>query len=733
MTFDTTSLTIQTFDDSGNDRYDLAKVFRFNAEKIKELNAKGAGAYFATNPQIDPNNRLIENTAAFSRLSLDLDIAKEKEELSKDELRAKKSDLRKKLESLSIPPNFIIETKNGLQPIWEWEKPIPLPTLGDRQKANEYYQQIVRGFESVTGLKSEGDNLVRVVRFPGSLHLKNPKDPFEIKIDEVNPNKVDFEEFIAAYPPLKKAENHLESIIRGVPDGSRNNSATEVVGSLLARYPEHKWESIVWPLFQAWNRDNEPPLPEHRLRTTFESISRSEKASRLDSHTYIDAQPLKWPNPPAESAYIGLAGEVVKTIEPNSEADPVAVLLNFLAAFGSVIGNSAHFKVEADRHPMRIFGVLVGETSKGRKGTSWGYIKRIFEQIDEKWVRTIQTGLSSGEGLIWAVRDEIRKTKQNKDGSLEETLVDEGVKDKRLLVLEDEFSSTLRVMNREGNTLSAVIRRAWDTGDLQTLTKNSPAKATGAHISIIGHITKLELLRYLSDTEAGNGFGNRFLWILARRSKCLAFGGSGELGLEEIIKKVKKAVEYAAITEEITWAEETKPLWADIYPELSKGGLELIDAILGRAEAYVTRLACIYALLDREDLIRPQHLKAAVALWEYCERSLKYIFHGASGNPLADDIYHLLQNNPGGQTRKQVSDYFSRHKTSEEISQALSILKANGKAENNSRVTDGRPAEIWKVNSGEKSEVSEKGEGVHQDNSHHSLNSHHKQNEGAES
>ena len=30
--------------------------------------------------------------------------------------------------------------------------------------------------------------------------------------------------------------------------------------------------------------------------------------------------------------------------------------------------------------------------------------------------------------------------------------------------------------------------------------------ATGGQISIIGHVTKDELLRYLSDTEAGNGF-----------------------------------------------------------------------------------------------------------------------------------------------------------------------------------------------------------------------------------
>lgn len=73
--------------------------------------------------------------------------------------------------------------------------------------------------------------------------------------------------------------------------------------------------------------------------------------------------------------------------------------------------------------------------------------------------------------------------------------------------------AVLRVLRQETNTLSAIIRQAWDGGPLRTLTKNSPAKATNAHISIIGHITKNELCRYLSETEAGNGFGNRFLWL----------------------------------------------------------------------------------------------------------------------------------------------------------------------------------------------------------------------------
>ena len=78
---------------------------------------------------------------------------------------------------------------------------------------------------------------------------------------------------------------------------------------------------------------------------------------------------------------------------------------------------------------------------------------------------------------------------------LEDVCVDPGVLDKRVLVIQSEFYGALAAMKRQGNTLSAVMRDAWDKGDLRTIVKNSPAKATDAHLSIIANITRDELLR----------------------------------------------------------------------------------------------------------------------------------------------------------------------------------------------------------------------------------------------
>ena len=256
----------------------------------------------------------------------------------------------------------------------------------------------------------------------------------------------------------------------------------------------------------------------------------------------------RWPDPPAEDAFHGLAGEFLRIVEPHTEADPAAVLAQFLCFFGNAIGRNAFFPVGADQHHGNINAIIVGATASGRKGTSLSQVRRLFEFVDPGWTRTqILSGLSSGEGLIWAVRDPIEKKEAQKEKGhvtgYESVIVDHGIADKRLLVIESEFSSTLKVAAREGNTLTGVIRQAWDTGDLRLLTKTNPAQSTGAHISIVGHIPQDELLRCISSTELGNGFANRFLWVCAKRSKLLPDGGRLlTTDLAPVLERLREAV-----------------------------------------------------------------------------------------------------------------------------------------------------------------------------------------------
>jgi hypothetical protein len=387
-----------------------------------------------------------------------------------------------------------------------------------------------------------------------------------------------------------------------------------------------------------------------------------------------------WPVLPAAAPF-GLAGDIVRTIEPHSEADSAAILIQLLTALGNLIGPGLHCTVESTRHALALCPVLVGETSKARKGTSWGHIERLGARLDPKWAAEhITGGLSSAEGLISEVRD------------------DPGI-DRRLLVIQPEYGSVLRIMAREGNTLSPLLRSAWDSGNLRTLVKHNPLKATSAHISVIGHITRLELLRYLSDTEQHNGFANRLLWCCVRRSKFLPEGGSvPEAEIEPIALVLASVVEWARQKGdfEIRRDETAKGLWAAVYPRLSAGLPGLLGAATSRAEAQVLRLSAIYAVLDCSEVVRVEHLQAALAVWDYCFASARLIFGGKTGDPVGDRVCEALTDaGDAGLTRTQVRDLLGRHASAGRIAQALTQLAKLGIASRKMVGTGGRSIELW--------------------------------------
>ena len=410
---------------------------------------------------------------------------------------------------------------------------------------------------------------------------------------------------------------------------------------------------------------------------------------------------MAWPVLDASACY-GLAGDIVRMIEPHSEADPVAVLVHVLVGFGNLVGRGPHFAVGGARHHANLNAVCVGATAS-RKGTAWLDSLQVLRGADPQWADSrVQSGLSSGEGLIWAVRDPIEEQQPVRErGRVVEyqtMVVDPGVEDKRLLVIEEELSSLLRVMQRDGNTISAQLRHAWDTGDLRILTKSRAARATGAHISVIGHITQEELLRYLRATEQANGFANRFLWLLVRRSKFLPDGGHlPPAELAELRRRLAGAFQAARAVGEMKRDHEAADLWRAEYPKLAGDRFGLFGAVTSRAEAQTLRLSMVYALLDGSTLIRAEHLRAALALWRYAEQSARLIFGEASGDPLADEIFVALRRaGTTGLTRTEISALFSRNRDAGQIQRALAALSRLGRARvERSRGGAGRPEERW--------------------------------------
>jgi hypothetical protein len=154
--------------------------------------------------------------------------------------------------------------------------------------------------------------------------------------------------------------------------------------------------------------------PDGELRERLAVISASEQErvghELLEEHflnavSAIVAPGESWPALNGAALY-GLSGEVVALLNPHTEADPVALLVSFLSEVGSMVGRAPHLVLDGAYHPLLFWPVIVGNSSKSRKGTSDRRIKNLCEKSDSAWTRGECKGtLSSGEGLAFAVRD----------------------------------------------------------------------------------------------------------------------------------------------------------------------------------------------------------------------------------------------------------------------------------------------------------------------------------------
>lgn len=367
--------------------------------------------------------------------------------------------------------------------------------------------------------------------------------------------------------------------------------------------------------------------------------------------------------PPAmdPAGFPPLVAEIVDVACANSEAHPVAVAANVIAWFSCLIGRGLFQRIGDAAIHCRPFMLIVGKSGKARKGTAEHTAREIFRRADElvreelgndDRLRVHAGGVSTGEGIAWAIRDPREPDENGKGG-------DPGVHDKRLLVVESEFDNLLSQLRRENNTLSATVRNLFDGRDMEPLTKTSQTRATRPHVVIVGHVTGHELREKSTENDAANGLMNRFLMLYVYRPKLVPLP---EPTSRQMIDLLAGKIAAAAIKitggnlhghneVEAQLSPAARELWVMEYPRLTRDRDGKGGSLLARSEVYARMLAMIFAAMDSRTVIEPQDLHAAVAWIEYWHASVTYVFNTPDDAGELDEfttaVLDVITKNPG--------------------------------------------------------------------------------------
>ena len=386
--------------------------------------------------------------------------------------------------------------------------------------------------------------------------------------------------------------------------------------------------------------------------------------------------------------FYGVAGEVGRAAAKNTEVNPVAAMGYFMTMVSAAVGRDVYLSVGNTFHHCRLFMVHVGRTSRGRKGDAQGAGRRIRSEIKnvfEELGHHHSGGLSSREGLAGAIQDPKGEDDEN------------GTDDKRLFVVESEFSNTLSQGRREGNTLTAALRDAWDGNDIKPLVKHSPTHCTAPHVAIWANITPRELKAMMTERDVSNGFLNHFLFVWAERTGLVPIPERmSDALVKDLAEQTLRVVQWARGTypasqnsRRMVLSSAAEALYKRMYPKLCDGNApERVATLLERAAPYTLRLAMFFAITDETQEIDVKHLRASLAWIAYCTESVTYIFateedqaeHRKSSES-AEKLLTWLVSQPNRRAARSevMTDCFSGHVSKRVLDDLLRTLAADGK------------------------------------------------------
>lgn len=367
-----------------------------------------------------------------------------------------------------------------------------------------------------------------------------------------------------------------------------------------------------------------------------------------------------------EMAY-GPLGKAVRDAMPHTEADPIGVLAAVLALYSAAL--NGHVR-QPNGRPVVVWTALAGRSKIGRKGYALGTAEAILADSvgDFLSVRTRQ-GLSSGPALVTTLFEAVESSRATEDGP-----------DGRIMVVDEEWSATLKRTNR-CPTYSSVFRTAWDGKRVVNTTKGKNGErdeqavekpAMGFH----AHIQPGAWAKYISQAEALGGSYNRILPVITVRSKLLPTSDENPLDSIRPSGALRLAYEWARKQERsMTLSPAARRLYDEIRAEYEDEMAEMPESLscfVERSDENVLRIACVLTAAFRKTVITKESIEAARSFVEFSIDSVKQLVTESAAlaaRPVMelDDRIRKILREKGPQSRSQLYRSLGSRFTADQI------------------------------------------------------------------
>ena len=647
---------------------------------------------------------------------------------------------------LGTSPTYITWSGHGAQLVAAMERDDDADVVETRALLNDWGRLVQHVAAQHGGTADSVFDASRVLRVPGSINWKNPDRPVKAFATltggapvSVKQLRDAIETYLPPEPPKPKQPRPQTN--------SNPTSSCRYVGTMLAGLEtddpdeRHPWatragiklaclrrlgcitdddfdqavETLVGAMTKLCKRPRDPRdfdrsevvgMKTSIIETALVKAAGYDEATlweKVGDHDHTDPDDFSWMTqdlPPFEpasmparsdqvpelhpAAFHGIAGDYVAEIAPFTESDPLAVLVQVLAWVGCRLGRSAYVRFGNAVHYPVVWPLIVGKTSTGRKGNSSDDSVNALSAHNALPRR--RSGLSSGEGLIEAFMS---------------TKADETPPDPRLLIVETEWEGVLAKTRREGNSLSAVLRDAWDGRTLATMNSGGLSREVNMHsLTVVGHITPQALREGMTGADLSNGFLNRFLIVAVHRPHLVPWPEPMSDAAKKMVSEIVTNTVNAR-SGEYTFTKAAKDRyvkWYKDYSTAADGQAERVAMATARNQANLLRLALIHAALDNTDKkIDAQHIEAAIALIANSAESCSLLLApGKAG--LDAKVVAALNSEEEGMTKTQLRDHFQRHVSAAALNEALAaLLNAGEITQHPITDTGGRPATAYRA------------------------------------